>query len=564
MSPDSTLTIVLFIVVLFLIAVVLVVGIRIRRSDAPTARKTALTPSYKAVTPQQQPPIATPSYLLDINGARLTGPVVLTPKGLTIGRLADNDLVVDEVMVSRRHAEIVQRGNRYVIRDLDSSNGTWVDGNRVSEHPLASGNRIRIGNFELLFTHEPFMRPVAAQPDGSAARRADSLPAEVDTYFDGFRLEHKIGEGGMAKVFKARAPDGSCVALKILNSTDPYLIRKFKTEGNDIGPRLRNHPNIAAVFDLRSASTGELYIVEEFVEGESLRQRLQRGPLNEADTIRVMQQVSNALGYAHRLDIVHRDMKPENVLLTPTNQVKVVDFGIARVTTTFTLSDGKLIGTPEYMSPEQANGDDVRPASDIYSLGIMTHEMLTGMVPFPMKYASGADYWTNAIQVVHQHLYATPPPLRQRVAAVSPQLERITARCLEKEWQKRYSNGYDLATALGARPSNITPGVSGAPSARPQAIVVRVMQGPKAGVVFPIQSGLVIGRNEVSPGNLRLSRSHIRFDVTGGDILLDDLSVNGTFVNQKRVSGRIALKPGDRIGMDDCVLQVLTMPPTPK
>ena len=294
-----------------------------------------------------------------------------------------------------------------------------------------------------------------------------------------------------------------------------------------------------------------------------MRQRLQRGTLTEPDTIRIMQQVSNALGYAHRFNIVHRDMKPENVLLAANDYVKVVDFGIARVTSTFTLSDGKLIGTPEYMSPEQANGDDVKPASDVYSLGIMTHEMLTGMVPFPLKYISGADYWTSALKVLDQHLHVTPPPLRQKIPTISPMLDKVTVRCLEKNSEKRYANGDELTLALGARPSAATP-EDKKKSVKLPTIVVRVIQGPTAGTSWPITNGFVIGRNQVSPDNRRLSRNHIRFEVTDGKVVLDDLSVNGTFVNQARVSGRVVLKPGDRIGMDDCVLQILTMPASPK
>ncbi|WP_423222446.1 protein kinase domain-containing protein [Candidatus Amarolinea aalborgensis] len=558
MSPAETLIVVLVVVILLLFLSVLLVVLRLKRTARGPSKVTPATP----IPSQLGSPVVAPApithYLLDVSGARFDKPIPLTPKGLTIGRAADNDVaLIDEVMVSRHHAEIVQRGDQYVIRDLESANGTWINGKRISEHTLSLGNQIRLGNLELVFSNTPVWHSLLGSSP-VVAQEPQARIAYTGVYFDEFLLEQLIGEGGMARVFRARAPDGSVVALKILHSADPYLIQKFRTEGNDIGPLLRGHPNIATVYDFRRSPNGELYIVEEYIDGMSLRQRLHAGPVSEADTIAIMQQVSSALGFAHSRNIVHRDVKPENILIAATNRVKVVDFGIARITSTLTITKGKLIGTPEYMSPEQAKGDEVLPPSDVYSLGVVIYEMLTGTVPFPMVSRPGADYWSGALHVLDQHLRATPVPLRNKVPTISPGLDMVAAKCLEKSSERRFANGIELASALGVTVSRMTP--AKAPTNDTRAThSISVLRGLFTGRAWPLMNELIIGRNEINPDDVSLSRRHIRLEVTGGRIWLHDLSVNGTWVNKVRVSGKVELKPGDQIFISDCVLQINTL-----
>ena len=158
---------------------------------------------------------------------------------------------------------------------------------------------------------------------------------------------------------------------------------------------------------------------------------------------------SGGVGPRNRIaaHIVHRDVKPENILVQPDGAVKVVDFGIARLTSAVTVTRDKLVGTPEYMSPEQAKGEPVLPASDVYSLGIVLYEMLTGAVPFPLL-GAGND-WRSAMQVVDQHIHAPPTPPRQLAPTVSADLEKVVLKSLQKNSSKRYRDGRNMGEALG-------------------------------------------------------------------------------------------------------------------
>jgi len=239
----------------------------------------------------------------------------------------------------------------------------------------------------------------------------------------------------MARVYKAVDPQGQTVALKVLWSSDSYLQEKFVQEG-----QLRlDHPNIIQVYSLGRCD-GRPYIVMEFMDGGSLRDRLLPGrPLPLSTAVPIAIQVCDGLYFAHQHGVIHRDVKPENVLFSSAGVAKVGDFGIAKVTAAAShTSAGMIIGTPYYLSYEQAQGEQVMPQSDVYSLGVVLYEMLTGYRPFEGE----------ALTVVHKHLTETPTPPRRRNSALPAEVETIVLRAMEKDVSKRFNSALELREAL--------------------------------------------------------------------------------------------------------------------
>jgi eukaryotic-like serine/threonine-protein kinase len=248
-----------------------------------------------------------------------------------------------------------------------------------------------------------------------------------------YRLEELIGSGGMARVF--RAHDTLLerdVALKILDERflgDAEYVERFRREARAAAQL--SHPNIVTVID-RGEEDGHQYIVFEYVEGETLKQLIERtGPLPVAEAIELALQVGRALAFAHTFGLVHRDVKPQNVLLNGDGAAKVTDFGIARtldvekgVTQT-----GTVLGTSNYIAPEQASGERVDEHSDVYSLGVVLYELLTGEVPFP-----GDSF----VAVAMRHINEPAPDVRERRPDVPPRLAAAIDRALEKDPADRF------------------------------------------------------------------------------------------------------------------------------
>jgi len=468
--------------------------------------------------------------------------------GLSIGRLAENDIVLaDELMVSRQHAVVIQEQGQCVLYDRDSANGTWVNDRRVFRHALRPGDRIQIWRSEFVFGP-----PGQAVPPRVSPPPLSPLPPSEAQVFAGYHLEGLIGCGGMSEVFKARDKEGRLVAIKILQQTDPYLVDKFVQEGNQIGPLLRDHDNIVYIYEFGRSADNRLYIVMEFVAAPSLRRVMQR-PLSEAEVVDIMGQACDALAFAHEHNVVHRDIKPENILVTPEGKVKVLDFGIAKLTSAATVTRDKIVGTPEYISPEQARGDPVRPASDVYSLGVVLYEMLSGSVPFPRP--PHMDALPAAMEVIRQHLKEQPEPLQKRNPdiQVSRRLERVTMRALKKGIRERYPTAGAMGKALGYRPKAEQPT---ALEPRPGASLF-VVRGPQQGRRIPLTSGTVaVGRLDLDPTNIGISRHHVDIVFQGGGYWLHDLSKNGTWIDNRRVYGEAPLKTGSLILIGDSVLRL--------
>lgn len=256
-----------------------------------------------------------------------------------------------------------------------------------------------------------------------------------------YQLNTKLGEGGLAEVFLAQdlALDRS-VAVKLLRpeyTSDPSFLVRFHREAQNAASL--NNSNVVSVYDF-GQDHNRPYIVMEFVAGEDLRTVLDKGLLTVPQVVEYAIQICSAVGMAHRRGMVHGDLKPGNILISPENRAKVTDFGLARSLGESAMDDGELVwGTPAYFAPEQAAGDRVMPATDVYAIGVIMYEMLTGVVPF-----TGA----NDQEVARKQLYEHPAPMSVHTRRVPPELEAITIRALAKEPGQRYHSADQLQRAL--------------------------------------------------------------------------------------------------------------------
>jgi beta-lactam-binding protein with PASTA domain/tRNA A-37 threonylcarbamoyl transferase component Bud32 len=268
------------------------------------------------------------------------------------------------------------------------------------------------------------------------------------TVFNGrYELHRRIGRGGMAEVSLARDQLlDRPVAIKVLFpefATDPAFVERFRREATAAANL--NHPNIVGVYDWGEAEAeGTYYIVMEYVDGRSLSQILRaEGPLHPDRVADIGADVASALGFAHRNGVVHRDVKPGNVLVDQGGLVKVADFGIARAITASSdehlTQVGTVMGTATYFSPEQARGDPVDPRSDLYSLGCVLYELVVGRPPF-----SGE----SPVAIAYKQVHEAPVPPRQVNSAVPPALEAIILKCLAKNPANRYPSAEDLRADL--------------------------------------------------------------------------------------------------------------------
>jgi serine/threonine-protein kinase len=266
---------------------------------------------------------------------------------------------------------------------------------------------------------------------------------EGDLLNQRYQLLERLGSGGMAEVFRARdLMLERSVAIKILHadySSNKEFQERFRQEARAAANL--SHPNIVTVHDF-GLDHGQLFIVMEHVPGTDLKMLLRkRGRFSVNETIPIMVQACAGIGYAHRAGLVHCDVKPHNLLITPDHRIKVTDFGIARALSTIRPGDRDDVvwGSPQYFSPEQARGQAPSPASDVYSLGVVLYEMLTGTLPFNGK---------TAEELARMHINSAPHPLREYIPDVPPLLEQIEAKVLSKEPSARYRTADQLGRVL--------------------------------------------------------------------------------------------------------------------
>jgi eukaryotic-like serine/threonine-protein kinase len=260
---------------------------------------------------------------------------------------------------------------------------------------------------------------------------------------DRYTLVEVLGGGGMAWVYLARdGVLGRDVALKVLReryADDESFLERFRREAMNAASL--NHPSVVQVYDQGRAEEGTYFIALEYVSGGTLKERIaQRGTLDPPEAAGIASRVADALAAAHRSGIVHRDVKPQNVLLTGSGEAKVADFGIARAASARTMTEtNAVLGTAAYMSPEQVAGERVGPPSDLYSLGVVLYEMLTGRLPYE------AD---DSIATAIKHLEGPPPHPREANPAVPEELDALTTRLLDKDPLERYPGAAELAEDL--------------------------------------------------------------------------------------------------------------------
>ncbi len=272
------------------------------------------------------------------------------------------------------------------------------------------------------------------------------MPKTIRTpVFNRYDVLDKIGSGGMGTVYKARDTHlDRSVALKLLPpglQEHPETLERFRREAQALA-RLK-HPSVAAVYDA-NVERGFPYLVLEFIEGKNLERILaDGGPMAIPDVVRMGVEIAEAIDHISQHHIVHRDIKTSNIIVEPEGRAVLADFGIALVATLPRISHGAL-GTPEYMSPEQADGKPLDSRTDVYRFGVVLYECLTGAVPFERGGEGLAELTTLMTDILH----TAPPPLRQRRADVPGWLAAVIDRCLAKKPEDRYASGAEIADAL--------------------------------------------------------------------------------------------------------------------
>jgi eukaryotic-like serine/threonine-protein kinase len=305
----------------------------------------------------------------------------------------------------------------------------------------------------------------------------------INTLFDGrYRILRKLGTGGMANVYLAEDEVlGRRVAIKILNDRhagDDQFVERFRREAKNAASL--SHPNIVSIYD-RGEAEGTYYIAMEYLDGRSLKELIvARGPAPIHLAVDYARQILAAIRFAHRNGIVHRDIKPHNVLVDGEGRLKVTDFGIARAGVSQMTEAGSIIGTAQYLSPEQAKGAPVDQTSDLYSVGVVLYELLTGVVPF-----SG----DTPVEIAMKHLSTVPVPPSAKRADVPRDLDLVVMRALAKDPSERYQSAEEMDADLrrinrGVAISPVTEEAATAIIARPPPTTVTEIK-PRAQEAVP-------------------------------------------------------------------------------
>jgi serine/threonine-protein kinase len=385
-------------------------------------------------------------------------------------------------LVRERHAELrLTADGRLEVVDLTQNALVWVNGTPVTKKELGDDTELRVGRVTLMVTRGDWNSSTISSPGAHAVTLSPEDEPEAYVHeatqisgrfgqgelIDGrYRVLARLAQGGMGEVFKVEHVElGKTLALKVMLpdlSDNPEFVNRFKLEA--VAASRIGHPNIIDITDFGKTALGRFYFVMEFLDGKTLADILeQEGPLAPARVAELCGQVARALGAAHEQNIVHRDLKPENVIVLQRpgepERVKVLDFGVARVQvgdkSVGKTMAGIVVGTPQYMSPEQAQGFNVDPRSDVYALGLILQELLTNVPAF---------HGETPAQVMVKQVAEAPAPLPPSV----PEAWReLIGRMLQKNPAHRPQTMKEVVTALEALKLDSAPGRAGPrPSAR--------------------------------------------------------------------------------------------------
>lgn len=409
------------------------------------------------------------------------------------------------------------------------------------------------------------------------------MSLDINKRIDNYQIESKIKDGGMAKVYKAfDLVNKSYVALKILNNdSDIKIKQRFKREF-DVLSKIK-HYNIIDVYHYDEEKG--YYSMELVSEGRTLDEVLKDGIPNIKKTISFIKQICDGLHVAHQYNVIHRDIKPSNIFLINGQTIKIADFGIASLIDSNLTQHGDILGTATYLSPEQARGSTVQFASDIYSLGVVFYELVTGTVPFKHK---------DKFEVLSQHLNLSleAPSPREHVKDIDPELEKIVKKCLKKNLSERYQNVLELLNDLsnlsysyGLNFENITLNAVNNKKTKEEhyssytiedtivsssnkKVKIRFVSGEKKDLEFILE---LIEDKEITLGrsidcdipfskDKEISKKHIRMGFFYNKCYIADLeSTNGTLINNQKIESKnyILIKSGDKVQIGQSVFIIV-------
>ncbi|MCD8351357.1 MAG: serine/threonine-protein kinase [Planctomycetaceae bacterium] len=360
---------------------------------------------------------------------------VLRDEVSVAGRHVDCAIPIPDPKVSRNHAEFLPDADgQFSIIDIGSSNGTFVNGIQLapsSPRLLAGGDEIRMGQNTFRYF------------------AGDARIPDLD--IPGYILEDILAEGGMGAIFRARNRDtGQEAAIKILHpgyAKHEEFVGRFIQEARAAG-RLA-HPNIIKVYNVGKTTNGRYYFTMELVRGSTLTQKI--ALLTPQETARMFLDIADALDYAHKRGIIHRDIKPDNILIGQDGDPKLTDLGIAVLDQQDVTQTGpRVLGTPHYMSPEQASGKTITAATDLYSLGATFFHAFAGQPLFDAP---------DPQQIMIKHVRERPRKLHTVAPQVPAEIAAIVDRCLEKDPEKRYADAGRLRAALATAIRKAYPGM---------------------------------------------------------------------------------------------------------